>query len=138
MTTGRQFLDTNVLVYAHDADAGTKAERAREIILRALEERSGVVSSQVLGEYFVVATRKLGVAAEVAHRQVELLSNLDVVPIGHDDVLEAIKLHRLRGLHYWDAMILRCAVKAGCSQLLTEDLQAGSTVDGVQVVNPFT
>lgn len=137
MTPQRQFLDTNVLVYAHDADAGSKAERAREIILRALEERTGVVSSQVLGEYFVVATRKLGVAVEAAHRQVELLSSLDVVGIDHDDVLEAIKLHRLRGLHYWDAMILRCAVKAGCGQLLTEDLQAGSSIEGVLVVNPF-
>lgn len=137
MTPQRLFLDTNVLVYAHDADAGSKAERARELIVRALGDRTGVVSSQVLGEYFVVATRKLGVAADVAHRQVELLSHLDVVAIGHDDVLEAIKLHRLRGLHYWDALILRSAVKAGCGQLMTEDLQAGSSVEGVLVVNPF-
>lgn len=96
-----------------------------------------MVSTQVLQEYFVTATRKLGVAADLARRKTELFGRLQLVTTGLDDVLAAIDLHRLHGLSFWDALIVRAALAAGCTRLLSEDLQAGRRFDGLEVVNPF-
>jgi len=131
------FLDTNVLVYAVDLAAGERGERARQLVTAALRDRSAVVSTQVLQEFYVVATRKLGIEPAVARRQVELLSTLEVVPITVPLILEAIDLQRLRQLAFWDALVLRAAVAAGCAMVWTEDLQAGAVLDGVRVENPF-
>ena len=134
---GRYFLDTNVLVYADDLDAGARGVRAREIVEEALVSGSGVVSTQVLQEFSVISTEKLGVAAESARRKLELLSALEVVPVRVDLILGAIDLHRLHHLSFWDALIVKCAGAAGCERVLTEDLQHGVVLDGVRVENPF-
>lgn len=133
----RIFLDTNVLVYADDLDAGNKQDRAQSIVRESLAQRTGVVSTQVLEEFFVVTTKKLGVNAAIARRKVELLATLEVVRIQVADVLAAIDLHRLHSIAFWDALVLRCAAVAGCSRLLTEDMQHGRVIDGVRIENPF-
>jgi predicted nucleic acid-binding protein len=135
--TGRVFIDTNVLVYADDLDAGPKNALARTLVADALLQGTGVLSTQVLQEFFAVATRKLGVAAEVARRKVELLAHLEVVRIDVDAILAAIDLHRLHPLSFWDALILQAAASAGCSRLFSEDLQHGRTLAGVRIENPF-
>jgi predicted nucleic acid-binding protein len=81
-------------------------------------------SMQVLQEYFVIATRKLGLDAKVARRKAELLAEFDVAVPGVADVLAAIDLHRLHGFSFWDSLVLRSAKQSGCRILLTEDLQA--------------
>ena len=98
---------------------------------------TGVVSLQVLQEYFVTVTRKLGVDARLARRKVELLAEFDVAAPWVPDILAAIDLHRLHGFSFWDALILRSAQQAGCSVLYSEDMQHAWEVDGVRVVNPF-
>jgi predicted nucleic acid-binding protein len=133
----RVFLDTSVLLCADDADAGEKQRVARDRIRSAIMERTGVLSTQVLQEYFSVATRKLGISPVAARRRVELLSVLDVVRIEVTTILAAVDLHRLHSLSFWDALIVRAASLAGCTRLLSEDFHAGSTIDGVRVVNPF-
>lgn len=133
----RYFLDTNVLVYADDLDSGARGLRAREIVEEALVTGSGVLSTQVLQEFFVISTRKLGVAAETARRKVELLSALEVVQVRVDLILGAIDLHRLHRLSFWDALIVKCAGAAGCERVLTEGLQHGVVLDGVRIENPF-
>jgi len=135
--TERFFLDTNILMYADDLDAGEKRTVAQGILRDALTERSGVISTQVLQEFFVVATRKLGVDAETARRKVELLSSLDVVAIDVTEILAAIDLHRLHSISLWDALIIRCAATGGCSRIFSEDLQNGRTIAGVKIQNPF-
>lgn len=133
----RAFLDTNVLLYADDLDAGERRDVARALLGDAIRTRSAVVSTQVLQEYFVSATRKLGVDVVVARRKVELLATLEVVRIETAMIVEAIDLTRLHAISFWDALIVRSAVAAGCRRLVTEDLQDGWTVDGVTVSNPF-
>ena len=133
----RLFLDTNVLLYADDLDAGPKRMTARAILREALTLRTGVVSTQVLQEYFVVATRKLGVTAAVARRKVELLATIDVVRIEVSHIVAAIDLTRLHSLSFWDALIIRCAATVGCTRLLTEDLQHGQVINDVRIENPF-
>ena len=134
---GRVFFDTNILIYADDADAGAKRDRAQQVIEAALNNGNGVLSTQVLQEYFVVATTKLGLPAEIAQKKVEILATMTVIAIDVEHVVEAIKLHRLYGYSFWDCLILHCAKVAGCPRLLSEDLQHGRSVEGVAIENPF-
>ncbi len=133
----RDFLDTNVLLYADDLDAGERRDVARELISNAIRTRSAVISTQVLQEYFVNATRKLGVDVVVARRKIELLSTLEVVRIETHMILDSIDLTRLHSISFWDALIMRAAAAAGCRRLVTEDLHDGWVIDGVTVFNPF-
>jgi predicted nucleic acid-binding protein len=133
----RTFLDTNVLVYADDLDAGDKREIARALLGELVSGAAAVVSTQVLQEFYVVATRKLGVDPSVARRKVELLARLDVVRVDESLILEAIDVHRLHTLSFWDALVVKAAARAGCGRVLSEDLQHGRTIDGVRIENPF-
>lgn len=135
--SARSFIDTNVFVYTDDRDSPEKQATAIDLFARARQERWGVVSTQVLQEYFVAVTRKLGVSPHVARRKVEILSGLDVVRIDVADIIAAIDLHRLHDIGFWDALIVRAAKEAGASMILTEDLQHGRRLDGLEVVNPF-
>ena len=133
----RSFFDTNVLIYADDKAALAKQRKALDLIAEHRRARTGVVSLQVLQEYFVTVTKKLRVDASVARRKVELLSEFDVAAPDVVDLLAAIDLHRLHGFSFWDSLILRAAKQAGCSVLFSEDLQNAREIDGVQIVNPF-
>jgi predicted nucleic acid-binding protein len=133
----RTFLDTNVLVYAEDRSNPAKQGKALELIKAHRVQRTGVVSLQVLQEYFVAATGKLHLDAEVARNKVEIYSRFDVAEPGVNDILAAIDLHRLHGFSFWDALILRMAQQTGCRVLLSEDMQDGRAIDGVRIVNPF-
>ncbi len=133
----RRFLDTNVLLYADDANAGEKRQRAKKILVDSLSNGTGVISTQVLQEFFVVSTRKLGVDPALARRKVELMATMDLVQVDLDLILAAIDLSRLHSFSFWDGLIVRAAATAGCQVLLTEDLQHDRVVDGVRIQNPF-
>jgi predicted nucleic acid-binding protein len=135
--SARSFFDTNVLIYTDDRAAPAKQRRALELLAEHRQAGTGVVSLQVLQEYFVTATRKLQVDAKVARRKVELLAEFDVAKLEVADVLAAIDLHRLHGFSLWDALILRAAMRTGCSVLFSEDMQQAREIDGVRIVNPF-
>ena len=135
--SARNFFDTNVLVYADDKSSPAKQRRAIELVAEHRRARTGVVSLQVLQEYFVTVTRKLRVDARIARRKVELLAEFDVAAPEVSDILAAIDLHRFHGLSFWDAMIVRSAQQAGCAVLLSEDMQNTRDVDAIRVVNPF-
>jgi predicted nucleic acid-binding protein len=132
------FFDTNILIYADDDDTPAKQRRACDLIAEHRRSGTGVVSVQVLQEYFVTITRKLGDDPRVARRKVELLAEFDVVVTNVADILAAIDFHLVHGFSFWDALIVRCAKQAGCSVLLTEDMQDRREIDGVRIVNPFS
>ncbi len=133
----RSFFDTNILVYADDDDTPAKQQLARDLIYEHRRGETGVVSMQVLQEYFVTVTQKLKVDSPAARRKVEILSEFDVVAPDVADILAAIDLHRLHGFSFWDALVVRAAKQAGCRVLLSEDFQDGREIDGVKVLNPF-
>jgi predicted nucleic acid-binding protein len=133
----RSFFDTNILIYADDKAAPAKQRRALDLVAEHRRAGTGVLSLQVLQEYFVTVTRKLQVDARIARRKVELLAEFDVATPEVTDILAAIDLHRLHGLSFWDALVLRSAQQSGCSVLLTEDMQNTREMDGVRIVNPF-
>jgi predicted nucleic acid-binding protein len=133
----RSFLDTNILVYADDKAAPVKQRRALALVAQHRRAATGVVSLQVLQEYFVTVTKKLHVDPQIARRKVELIAEFDVVSPGLTDILAAIDLHRLHRFSFWDALVLRAAKQAGCAVLLSEDMQEAQEIDGVKIVNPF-
>jgi len=133
----RTFFDTNVLVYTDDKAAPAKQRRALDLIAEHRRARTGVVSLQVLQEYFVTVTRKLHLDPRIARRKVELIAEFDIAFPEVADILAAIDLHRLHGVSFWDALVLRAAKQAGCSIVLSEDMQGNREIDGVQIVNPF-
>jgi predicted nucleic acid-binding protein len=135
--SARTFLDTNILVYADDTSDPVKQKTAVALILHHMQQRSGVVSTQVLQEYFVAVKRKFKADSARAKEKVELYAAFEVARPDLSDILAAIDLHRLHGFSYWDALVLRMAKQTGCRILLTEEMQHGREIDGVKIVNPF-
>jgi predicted nucleic acid-binding protein len=133
----RSFFDTNVLIYADDKAAPAKQRRALDLVAEHRLAGTGVVSLQVLQEYFVTVTRKLHVDPRIARRKVELLAEFDVAAPDVGDILAAIDLHRLHGFSFWDALVLRAAKQSGCRVLFSEDMQEAREIDGLHIVNPF-
>jgi predicted nucleic acid-binding protein len=135
--SARSFFDTNILICADDKAAPAKQRRALDLVAEHRRARTGVVSLQVLQEYFVTATRKLRIEAHIVRRKVELLAEFDVAAPEVADILAAIDLHRLHGFSFWDALVLRAAKQAGCSVVFSEDMQNMREVDGLEIIDPF-
>ncbi|MGD0373491.1 MAG: PIN domain-containing protein [Streptosporangiaceae bacterium] len=139
MSDNRSFVDTNVLVYAHDGTAGRKQEQARAVLAELWESGAGCISVQVLQEFFVTVTRKVPkpLDAVSAAAIIADLSHWRVHSPGSDDVLNAIDSRRRHDISFWDAMIICSAASLGCRTLFSEDLNPEQRYDGVQVRNPF-
>jgi predicted nucleic acid-binding protein len=139
MSGNRQFVDTNILVYAHDVTAGDKHSRARALVEELWGTRQGCLSVQVLQEFFVTTTWKLPrpLEAPAAAQIVDDLAHWHVHSPAVADVRAAIEIHQRTGASFWDAMILRSAQELGCQILYSEDLNAGQGCDSVEVRNPF-
>ena len=135
--SGREFIDTNVLIYAEDARDPRNQMCAAELIRRLMRDRRGGLSLQILQEFFAVATRKLAMASEDARRRAALCSRFDVVTPDPADLPAAIDLQRLHRLSIWDGLIVRAALNGACTKLHTEGMQAGYVVARLTLVNPF-
>jgi predicted nucleic acid-binding protein len=134
---GRSFLDTNILVYTDDADAGDKADIAIDLIEQGMRSQLGVISTQVMQEYYVAVTRKLQLQPELARQRLEFFSLLPCYQTTQSDVFDAINLSLLYKLSFWDSLILQAAKRSSCSYLLSEDLNHNQTIEGVTIINPF-
>jgi predicted nucleic acid-binding protein len=132
-----EFVDTNVLIYAHDGGAGMKHTRSVELLRRLAEEGSGALSIQVLAEFFVTATRKLGRTSEEAEQTLVDLGGWVIHRPAHADLLRSVRLQRRHRMSWWDAMILNSAAELGCRLLWTEDLSDGQKYGTVTARNPF-
>ena len=130
------FVDTNVFVYLYDHADPEKQRIARGVLTEQPEEI--VISTQVLSEFFWVATRKLDLDPRTAREGVRQMAMLRVVPVDHRLVLRATDTTLSARLSIWDALIVEAAATAGSDRLLTEDLNDGQTIRDVQIVNPFT
>jgi predicted nucleic acid-binding protein len=139
MSGNRRFVDTNVLVYAHDDSAGSRRDQARALVEQLWESRDGCLSVQVLQEFFVTVTPKITkpVDAETAKAIAADLSRWYLHVPAAGDVQAAIGIHQRTGISFRDAMIVRSAAEIGCTVLYSEDLNAGQEYPGVRVENPF-
>lgn len=135
----KSFVDSNVLVYAHDRGTGAKHEAARSLVERLWQERAGILSTQVLQEFYVNVRRKARhpLSATEARQLLEEYSSWEVVVNTTQSVLEAVDLETRWSLSFWDALIVQAANASGAATLYSEDLSHEQTYGAVQVVNPF-
>lgn len=131
------FVDTNVLIHADDTRDAAKQARAREWLLALWQQRAGRLSTQVLNEYYVNVTRKLGLAQGDARAKVRRFQLWQPWQIDHQTVETAWGVEARFGLSYWDSLIVAAAAQSGCTHLLSEDLQHGQQIDAVTIINPF-
>ena len=133
------FVDTSVLVYAHD----TSDVRRQPIAARVLDDlwrtRDGVLSTQVLTEFYAVVTRKFDppMPRREARTLVDAYAAWPVVQVGPSLIVAASALEEQHSLSFWDALILEAARRAGASRLVSEDLQHGRRIAGFVITNPF-
>jgi len=135
----RSFFDTNVLLYLFDNREPDKKAAAQELIQKEVEADRASLSTQVLQEFYVNATRKLAfpLSPEEAGARVRDFSRLSLVQVDAPLILAAISRSQRMSFSLWDAMIVEAALKAGADRLLTEDLQHGQVIEGMRVENPF-
>ena len=133
------FIDTSVLVYAHDASETARQPVAHAVLGELWRSRSGALSTQVLQEFYVVATRKFDprLSRRGARDLVDAYSNWQLVQIDVPLILAASELEERHTLSFWDALIVEAARRAGATRLVTGDLQAGRWITGVLIDNPF-
>ncbi len=137
--TNLVFLDTNILLYAHDLSAVGKEEIAKNLIRDCWQSEKGCLSIQVLQEFFVNATRKIPkpIAYDTAKEIIADLSQWRVHTPVAADVLQAIDLHERYQISFWDALIIQSAEVLGCETVFSEDLNPGQVYGSVRVQNPF-
>ena len=135
----KTFIDTNVLMYAHDVAAGAKHQIAETVLRELWSERTGVLSVQVLQEFYVNVTRKIPVPlSKEAARQV--VSNYEIwcTETTSAEVSVAFRIEDESRIGFWDALIVSSAAKSGATRLLSEDFNAGQRIAGIVIENPFS
>ncbi len=135
----KYFVDTNILIYAHDRSSGIKHQRARHTIERLWESGQGVLSTQVLQELCVNLRRKVArpVSLEELRKLVRDYMSWEIVVNTSDAVLQALEIQERHKTSFWDALILQAAEQSGAAVLYSEDLAASQNYGSVQVVNPL-
>lgn len=133
----KAFLDTNVLVYASDMDQPAKRDAARALMRQCAQDLPPCISTQVIQEFYVALTRKLGVEPLKTKDIVHSFRHMEIVSIDIDDINRAIDGNILWQVSFWDALIVTAAQKARCDVLYTEDLNHGQVFDTLTVCNPF-
>lgn len=131
------FIDTNVLIYSLDKADVIKRRRARKVLAEAARENAGVISTQVLQEFYVVAAKKLKLDPLVAKELVRSFENFEVVTVTAELIREAVDCSVLNRISFWGALIAVAAESAKCRELWSEDFNHGQVVRGVKIVNPF-
>ena len=131
------FFDTNVLVYQLDKRYLTKQRLSRELAREAAGRGEAVISTQVLQEFYVVATTKLKVDVVLAKAIMNRLCNMEVVTVTIELISQAADIHIQNNISFWDALIVAAAASANCERVLTEDMNDGQTISGVRISNPY-
>jgi len=133
------FVDTNILVYAHDRAAGDKHHRARALIEKLWNSGGGVLSTQVLQELCVNVRRKSGhpLSVEETRRLIQDYSSWTIVTNTAESVIEALDIESRYNISFWDALIVQAAGSSGATVVYSEDLAHGQSYGSVRVVNPL-
>jgi predicted nucleic acid-binding protein len=138
-TSDRTFVDTNVLIYAHDIDAGRKRQIAQELLRNLWTDRAGLLSTQVLQEFYVNATRKIPkpLTKPEARSVIDTYAPWCVEGIATRDITAAFQIEDQARIGFWDALIVAVAARSGATRVVSEDLNAGHSIAGVMIYDPF-
>jgi predicted nucleic acid-binding protein len=139
MNGDKIFVDTNILIYAYDVSAGAKHATAVQILTELWDSGRGVLSTQVLQEFFVSITRKIPkpIKDHLATNIVSDLLRWELIVNDGDSILEASRLVSRYRFSFWDCLIIQAALKSGCDILLSEDLSDGQVIESTRIHNPF-
>ncbi len=139
MVEDKIFIDTNIIIYAYDVTAGDKHKVAREILIELWESGLGILSTQVLQEFFVNVVQKISkpISKGLAKDIVKDFLKWDVIVNDGDSILEAIEVCSKYRYSFWDSLIIEAAISGGAATLLSEDLSDGQIINGVTIRNPF-
>ena len=139
MRGGKTFVDTNILIYAYDSSAGEKHKTAATIVNDLWETGLGILSTQVLQEFFVNVTAKIPKPLNegVAKGIVSDLLTWEIVVSDGQAILTGVDIHVKYKCSFWDALIIEAAIRSGSHLLLSEDLSEGQIIEGVTIRNPF-
>lgn len=137
--TAPVFVDSNILVYAHDRDASAKQERAAACLRELWQTRRGRLSTQVLQEFYVNVTQKIPapLGPSAAREVIRNYASWVQASISAATVVRASEISEAWRLSFWDGMIVAAAEQDGAAALLTEDLRDGQVIAGIKIVNPF-
>jgi predicted nucleic acid-binding protein len=135
----KYFIDTNILIYAHDRSTGAKHDRARQLIERLWTSGEGVLSTQVLQELCINLRRKIArpIPVEEVRRLIQDYMSWEIVVNTAESVIQAMEIEVRYKISFWDALVLHAAESAGAAILYSEDLSAGQSYGSIQVVNPL-
>ena len=135
----RIFVDTNILIYAHDMDAGAKHDVAISIIEKIWEEKTGIISTQVIQEFYVNVTRKIPnpITPVLARGIILNYFSWHLEAIEPNTILLASEIEERHVLSFWDSLIIATASQSNAEKILTEDLNHGQVIEGVLIENPF-
>jgi len=136
-SNSRVFFDSNILIYAIDEGSGEKCIAAREAISEASQNARVIISTQVMQEFYNIATRKLGMDPFYAKSLTKGLERFEVVTNDANTISEAIDISILNKLSFWDSLLIAAASQVNCDIFYSEDMNAGQTIAGVKVINPF-
>jgi predicted nucleic acid-binding protein len=139
MSGNKTFLDTNIIVYAFDTSAKRKHEIAKQILIDLWDSGRGLLSTQVLQEFYVTVTQKIPkpLDRKLAAQAIKDLLHWDIVINDGDAIIEAIGIQAKHKYSFWDAMIIQAAIKGGAELILSENLDRGRKIQGVALRNPF-
>jgi predicted nucleic acid-binding protein len=137
MSADRTFVDTNILIYAHDADTGAKHRAAKDILRELWDCRTGVLSMQVLQEFYVNATKKAGLPRPAARAIVDSYIPW-CIATSPSDISAAFRIEDEARISFWDALIVAVASRAGATTIVSEDFNAGQLIAGIRIKNPFS
>lgn len=139
MNGDKVFVDTNIIVYAYDRDAGKKYQIASKLVKDLWHSGLGVLSTQVLQEFFVTVTNKISSPLDIVKAAgiVKNLSKWNVIVNDVNILLAAIEIHEEHKFSFWDSMIIAAAIKGGAKALLSEDLSDNQEIEGLIIKNPF-
>jgi predicted nucleic acid-binding protein len=136
--SAKTLVDTNVLIYAHDVDAGKKHEAAKSLLRELWIERAGALSVQVLQEFYVNVTRKI--PSPLPKEKARLVVSSYAIWCSETtpaEMEQAFRIEDESGIDFWDALIVSAAARIGATRILSEDLNAGQRIDGILIENPF-
>jgi predicted nucleic acid-binding protein len=138
--SGRFFLDTNLFVYTFDSRAPSKAKRAAQLIRRAADTGEGIISYQVVQEFFNTAFRRFPQPMTVAEAEQYLVTVLRPLLAVHSSpalYVEGLRIYEKYKVSWYDSLIVAAALEGGCEKLYSEDFQHGQKIEGMRIENPF-
>lgn len=137
--SGKVFLDTNILIYAHDLDAGIKHNIALQIVKDLWENKNGVLSTQILQEFYINVTKKIPspISPLEAREIIRAYLSWNIKENHPMSIIRASEIEEKYRISFWDALVVVAAYEAKVDKILTEDLNAGQIIEGILIENPF-